>query len=258
VTEDGKVGIGHTTPENLLHVGSGTSTITKDRVNAVIASQTVDAGIAIAQRDNVNVLLQAAGSGGYIGTTSDHPLRLRTTNADRVAIDKDGKVGVGTLTPQGFQVVLPETSKPVTPNAGVTIAGGLDGNANIEVRNDGTGTPYIDFAQKTDSDYDARLRLTAPRKLAIEGADLDVKGEIRGKLWTSIEYEWSQYDKTAKKMTRSDRSVCFLTFVTGYFYGGGEVVEIKEQNGYWVLTGHSGQKDVRAKARCIGAPDDSW
>ena len=95
VTQDGEVGIGNPTPQNLLHVGSGTSTITKDRVNAVIASKTVDAGIAIAQKDNVNVLLQAAGVGGYIGTTSNHPLVLRTSNADRVSIDKDGKVGIG-------------------------------------------------------------------------------------------------------------------------------------------------------------------
>jgi hypothetical protein len=97
------IGIGNSTPQNLLHVGSGTSTITPDRVNAVIASQTVDAGIAIAQKDNVNVLIQAAGAGGYIGTTSNHPLMLRTNNADRVAIDKDGNVSLtGTLTAKKF------------------------------------------------------------------------------------------------------------------------------------------------------------
>jgi hypothetical protein len=113
---------------------------------------------------------------------------VRTNNADRVSIDKDGKVGVGRTDPK-----------------------------------------------------------TA----------LDVKGEIRGKLWTSQEYEWRQ-GGNATQMTKSDRSMCFLTHVSGYFYGGGEAVEIKEQNGYWVLTGRSQQRDVQAKARCIGAPDDSW
>jgi hypothetical protein len=83
IDQNGNVGIGNPTAQNLLHVGSGTSTIMKDRVNAVIASKTQDAGIAIAQKDNVNVLLQAAGAGGYIGTTSNHPLTLRTNNADR-------------------------------------------------------------------------------------------------------------------------------------------------------------------------------
>jgi hypothetical protein len=260
---------------------------------------------------------------------------------DALFIDQSGNVGVGTTTPQGFQIVLPEANKPNAPKAGITLAGGLNGNASIEVRNNGEGTPYIDFAQKTGVDYDARLRLTAPGQLAIEGTDvgigtttpthkfhvvaqdavglfessgnqaylrlstneglenrveitnrpggrlslwtreggdvfnitkdgkvgigrtdpktaLDVKGEIRGKLWTSIEYEWSQYDKTTKIMTKSDRSMCFLTYVSGLFAGAGEAVEIKEQNGYWVLMGRSQQKDVRARAKCIGAPDDSW
>ncbi|MBV9490724.1 MAG: hypothetical protein JO069_13530 [Verrucomicrobia bacterium] len=85
VTADGKV-----------HIGSGSSSIGTDRVNAVVASQSPDAGIAIAQRDGVNVLLQASGAGGYIGTTSNHPLVLRTGDADRVVVDADGKVGIGT------------------------------------------------------------------------------------------------------------------------------------------------------------------
>jgi hypothetical protein len=86
---------------------------------------------------------------------------------------------------------------------------------------------------------------------------LDVKGEIRGKLWNSQEYAWSQ-GSAATRMTKANHSVCFLTLVTGYFYGAGEGVEITQQGDYWVLTGKSQQKDVAAKARCIGAPDDSW
>jgi len=70
-------------------------------------------------------------------------------------------------------------------------------------------------------------------------APLDVKGQGR------------------KQMTRTDRSVCFLTTVTGYFYGGGERVEIVADNGYWYLQGKSQTRDVGAVARCIGAPDNS-
>ncbi len=69
-------------------------------------------------------------------------------------------------------------NKPFNPKAGITLAGGLDGKAGIKVRNDGTGTPYIDFAQKTASDYDARLRLIASGQLAIEGADLFTAGNV--------------------------------------------------------------------------------
>lgn len=88
-------------------------------------------------------------------------------------------------------------------------------------------------------------------------AKLDVKGEIRGKLWYSGPYNW-QKDQAATKMTRSDRSVCFLTRVSGYFYGSGEQVEIVENGGFWYLQGKAVQRDVAATARCVGAPNDSW
>jgi hypothetical protein len=99
-------------------------------------------------------------------------------------------------------------------------------------------------------------------KLTAE-APLDVKGEIRGKPWISQEYVWKQkdYEKSTgepTKMTREDHSVCFLTFVSGYFLGEGEAAEIKAVGGYWFLTGKSGTRHVQAKARCIGAPDYSW
>ena len=87
---------------------------------------------------------------------------------------------------------------------------------------------------------------------------LDVKGEIRGARWTSREYEWSQ-GQAPTQMTKADHSACFLTSVRGLFAGAGESVEIKKnERGYWVLTGTSQQKDIRAKAKCIGAPDDAW
>jgi hypothetical protein len=87
---------------------------------------------------------------------------------------------------------------------------------------------------------------------------LDVKGEIRGLPWRSADFAWNQNSKTPTKMTRTDRSVCFLTAVTGYFLGGGEQVQIVASNNYWYLQGKSQTKDVGAVARCIGAPDDSW
>ena len=60
-------------PQNLLHVGPGVSAIVQSRVNAVVASNAPDAGIAIAQNSGVNVLVQASGAGAFIGTTAITP-----------------------------------------------------------------------------------------------------------------------------------------------------------------------------------------
>ena len=164
------IGIGNTTPQNLLHVGSGTSTITKDRVNAVIASQTVDAGIAIAQKDDVNVLVQAAGAGGYIGTTSNHPLTLRTNNANRVSIDKDGNVSMfGTLTAKQFSGTLDVQHGTRTgethPTAikGLYVTGDFSEEQGVEFRHN-NGTQGIGFGSNTiyatgsNADQDLKLK----------------------------------------------------------------------------------------------------
>jgi len=101
---------------------------------------------------------------------------------------------------------------------------------------------------------------------AVVSGGLTVKGGIRGQLWTSQDYEWNQ-GQGPTQMTRADHSACFLTYVSGYFNGKGESVEIKRNDPYWVLTGTSEQMvaapagtmaEVRAKARCIGAADDAW
>ena len=83
-----------------VHVGPGSSSIAAGRVNAVVASGNPDAGIAIAQNSGVNVLLQASGAGGYIGTTSNHPLVLRSNDLDRVVVAPNGNLGVGTTAPR--------------------------------------------------------------------------------------------------------------------------------------------------------------
>jgi hypothetical protein len=94
VTPTGSIGVGTNSPQNRLHVGPGSSSIAPSRVNAVFASNNPDAGMAITQNSGVNVLLQASGAGGYIGTTSNHPLVLRTNDLDRVVVDTDGNLRV--------------------------------------------------------------------------------------------------------------------------------------------------------------------
>jgi hypothetical protein len=88
---------------------------------------------------------------------------------------RPGSVGVGTNDPAGFHVALPEQGGFGGGNRpGVLISGGAQGNASVELRNNGTGTPYLDFALRAGVDYDARLRLIAPAKLMLEGSALGI------------------------------------------------------------------------------------
>jgi hypothetical protein len=81
-------------PDGNVQIGQGATSITPSRVNASIVSTNVDGGIAIAQNSGVNVLLQASGSGGYIGTTSNHSLVFRTNDQDRMYLDLTGDLHV--------------------------------------------------------------------------------------------------------------------------------------------------------------------
>lgn len=89
-----------------------------------------------------------------------------------------GGVGVGTAQPHGFHVALPgapgKDSSPVSP--GVLLYGGRDGDATAELRNGGTGTPSLRFAQRLEVEHDARIVLTGPGALRFDGAPAAVVG----------------------------------------------------------------------------------
>jgi len=94
---------------------------------------------------------------------------------------------------------------------------------------------------------------------------LDVEGEIKGKPWISGQYSRKGSDPP-KKMTRMDRSVCFLTMVNGFGNGeqvwiGNDVKPREDGFSYWLLEGKTGGWNAAASARCIGAPspgDGRW
>ena len=174
-----KVGIGTNSPQNRLHVGSGSSSIHPSRVNAVVASNSPDAGISIAQNSGVNVLLQASGAGGYIGTTSNHPLVLRTNDQDRMAIDTNGNVLVGfgssSIHPSRVNAVVASRN----PDGGIAIA--QNSGVNVLLQASGAGgylgtTSNHPLVLRTN-DQD-RVAIDTDGKLVVAG-DVEVTGDIR-------------------------------------------------------------------------------
>jgi hypothetical protein len=184
-----------------------------------------------------------------------------------------GNVGIGAAS-SGARL---DVTGSAARNTQAILARGADANFQLTAQNgDGANTPFaevsrlgihyagqgwnsgfrflrgggaLDGAVAIDTNGKERVRVDS-------GGNVAVKGEIRGKPWVSTMYQWSQ-GQAKVQMTRVDRTACFLTLVSGKFWGGGEVVEIVSDNTHWYLQGVSQQKDVRAQARCIGTPDES-
>jgi hypothetical protein len=67
----------------------------------------------------------------------------------------------------------------------------------------------------------------------------------------SAETVWSQSDSSAHMLDVEAGRACFLTGVSGAYWGGGEIVAAYRQNGSWYIGGGSLQSGVSARARCL-------
>ena len=235
IDPNGNVGIGTTDPKATLDVAGDS------RFNGAVG---INRGPI---RDQHLVITPTQGNIPFNVTDPANSVNWLSVLSDGRVIMNGGNVGIGTTSPS-YPLHL-------AVGKGLRIEGGKGGANYFSFGGDGT------FGIDAPNVPNGRLVVQDSGNVGIKKpnpqAPLDVKGEIRGKPWHSQTFEWGK-DQPKVRMTKSDHSVCFLTLVSGYFYGGGEIVEISDTGGYWWLGGAAVQRDVRAQARCIGAPDNSW
>ena len=168
----GRVGVGTTSPQNLLHVGNGTTAVTPNRVNVVVASGQVDAGVAVAQKDGVNLIVQTTGAGGFVGTTSSHPLVFRTGDVDRIVVRADGDVQVGPGTTSIAANRVNAVFATTEPAAGIAIA--QNSGVNVLVQAAGAGGVI-----GTTSNHSLIFRTNDQDRVTIDTAgNLRVTGDV--------------------------------------------------------------------------------
>jgi hypothetical protein len=104
INSSGNVGIGTSSPDSLLEV-SGAD----------------ESQIKVTGTSGVEAVLRASASTVTVGSNTAHNLYLRTSNSARMTITADGKVGIGTTSPD----------EALEVNGDVKISGASSGNAGV-------------------------------------------------------------------------------------------------------------------------------
>jgi hypothetical protein len=139
IDSSGRVGIGTTSPDNKLHVNSGTT-------NTVATFESTDATARIVLKDNSGqVHLNGIGDNLTFGTSSSGTERLRITSS--------GNVGIGTSSPSaGLQVAKGSSTIPAAGASTSSACFGNDAsddNYGVVVGANSNGVGYIS-SQRTD------------------------------------------------------------------------------------------------------------
>ena len=268
IDRNGNVGIGTNDPKASLDV-NGSARFSKIAINQVPA----DGQKVIITADGTDVpfnVTNPANTVNWLTVFKDGQVAMNGGNV----VMNGGKVGIGTTAPgaplqignrsefkQDARIILSTAEGPnkAAREWSVGVKYGADKtespNYGFTIRDENAGADRMVIDWGTGNVGIGKINPVVP---------LDVKGEIRGKPWSSQMFEWRQNPWEGRdngswtQMTKADRSSCFLTYVSGSFQGVGEGVEIKKVGDYWMLGGISQQKHLSARAMCIGAPDNAW
>ncbi|KKN32427.1 hypothetical protein LCGC14_0814150, partial [marine sediment metagenome] len=134
---DGNVGIGTTTPQELLHVGAG---IDGSDISATDLLVTRAGPSNLSVRDSTNdveTFLFASSVGGIMGTITDDPLDIRTNNISAIFIDAFQKVGIGE--------VAPDSKLEVNGTLHITGNSSFDGLLAVDIINERTAVAGVEL-----------------------------------------------------------------------------------------------------------------
>jgi hypothetical protein len=118
IDPNGRVGIGTTSTDYALTVKAANSAF-----SIVGTDGTIRVGIATYYPD-------PQFSAGWFGTMSNHPLVIATNSSERMVIDLEGKVGIGTMTPDYALTVKKGTGNPTFVGTDGTIKVGISTYTN--------------------------------------------------------------------------------------------------------------------------------
>jgi hypothetical protein len=99
VLSTGNVGIGNTNPLTRVHVGAGSAPpITAG--STLLVENGVATSAVIKSTSGGEMFVYQDANNGTLGTATTHPLGIRTNNINRIWIEANGNVGIGTMSPQ--------------------------------------------------------------------------------------------------------------------------------------------------------------
>jgi hypothetical protein len=142
IDSSGNVGIGNSSPSNVLTVTRNLNTTTRIAVTNSDTTNTTSRASVQATSGAVSVDATAiTGLGGFMGTSTNHPLELITNGNGRVTIDTSGNVKfAGSISVGG--------ATPTTSGTGITFPATQSASSNANTLDDyeeGTWTPALQF-----------------------------------------------------------------------------------------------------------------